>query len=451
MATIEHPYAVSMNMAQQTATEQLIVTGIALGIVHVLTGPDHLSALATLCGTNILNNNNNSKVGKSSRFEHFLLGIKWGIGHSVGLVIVGCILITIQESTDDGYLMDDWWSDILNGFVGLFMLTLGLTCLSKAFKNRKKEGSQLLRAWTASCVGSLKEVGSNQSIGSIKKEKDDDIHTHDDNGTASMTADSMMMVEKLDISEKSKSSGGVDDSISERMKEVLHDDESASEVLSRVSEQSHSIGDNSDDGDLGISDRSSDSPSFSPSWLVDASERSGRSFGLDQSDRSDSFKKYNANKPKLAKASSILKSYATPETSIVSTPNKGPKYVADKRKRNCARLSNVCFASTPSLALIAGLIHGVAGVGGILGIVPAMELQDAKLASVYLFTFCLTSTLVMGCFAASYGSFSKWLAAGGDGRRVFLVEAISACLSIAVGIAWLVLLYVGELDTVFYH
>ena len=83
MTTIEHPYAVSMNMAQQTATEQLIVTGIALGIVHVLTGPDHLSALATLCGTNILNNNNNSKVGKSSRFEHFLLGIKWGIGHSV--------------------------------------------------------------------------------------------------------------------------------------------------------------------------------------------------------------------------------------------------------------------------------------------------------------------------------------------------------------------------------
>ena len=49
-----------------------------------------------------------------------------------------------------------------------------------------------------------------------------------------MTADnSMMMVElhvptKLDTSEKSKSSGGVDDSISERMKEVLHDDESAS-------------------------------------------------------------------------------------------------------------------------------------------------------------------------------------------------------------------------------
>ena len=79
MTTIEHP--VSMNMAQ-TATEQLVVTAVALGIVHVLTGPDHLSALATLCGTNILNNNDNnssSKVGKSSRFENFLLGIKWGI------------------------------------------------------------------------------------------------------------------------------------------------------------------------------------------------------------------------------------------------------------------------------------------------------------------------------------------------------------------------------------
>lgn len=85
--------------------------------------------------------------------------------------------------------------------------------------------------------------------------------------------------------------------------------------------------------------------------------------------------------------------------------------------------------------------------------IPAVQLRDARLAATYLGTFCFTSTLVMGGFAAFYGSLSEWLA-GGDGvgrqrGRVYMVEIGSALLSVCVGIIWLVLLAVGKLEDVF--
>jgi hydrogenase/urease accessory protein HupE len=46
-----------------STTAKLISTGILMGIVHVLTGPDHLSALVTLCG-----------IKRHTRREAFCLG-----------------------------------------------------------------------------------------------------------------------------------------------------------------------------------------------------------------------------------------------------------------------------------------------------------------------------------------------------------------------------------------
>ena len=74
------------------STAELINTGILMGIIHVLTGPDHLSAIATLSGTNIERN---------TRRSSFMLGVKWGLGHSFGLLLVGGILIGLEESSGD--------------------------------------------------------------------------------------------------------------------------------------------------------------------------------------------------------------------------------------------------------------------------------------------------------------------------------------------------------------
>jgi len=130
----------------------------------------------------------------------------------------------------------------------------------------------------------------------------------------------------------------------------------------------------------------------------------------------------------------------------------------------CGTMDRRRFLCNPGLiAIMAGLFHGVAGPGGVLGVIPAVKLHDAKLASIYLSSFCLTSILVMGVFATFCGSLSKWLAGGdvsgkqegaqgvgGWGNRVFMVEVGSALLSVCVGILWLTLSALGKMDEVFH-
>lgn len=118
-------------------------------------------------------------------------------------------------------------------------------------------------------------------------------------------------------------------------------------------------------------------------------------------------------------------------------------------------------SKSPFLALCAGIFHGLAGPGGVLGVVPAIQLHNAGLATCYLLSFCISSTLTMGTFAAAYGSFTKWLATccgsqqanshapGASVKVEFGIRCFSALLSLLVGVTWLVLLAMGKLEDVF--
>jgi hypothetical protein len=106
--------------------------------------------------------------------------------------------------------------------------------------------------------------------------------------------------------------------------------------------------------------------------------------------------------------------------------------------------------STKTVAFIAGIVHGLAGPGGVLGVIPAVQLQNAKLAVVYLSCFCISSTVTMGCFATMYGYCSSTIVKNGTGEgREFLIECVSAVLSILVGVTWLTLLALGKLEDIF--
>jgi hypothetical protein len=121
-----------------------------------------------------------------------------------------------------------------------------------------------------------------------------------------------------------------------------------------------------------------------------------------------------------------------------------PSNDSNDGNRSCNLAQNV---STKTMAICAGIIHGLAGPGGVLGVIPAVQLHDAKLATIYLGCFCISSTLTMGVFAATYGICSARLGQGT--QREFQIECISACLSILVGITWLTLLSIGKLEDVF--
>jgi hypothetical protein len=91
--------------------------GASLGIVHVLTGPDHLSAIATL--TN----------GSNSRLQSFLLGVKWGCGHSIGIAVMFMILAIIPDFDISHFEHSG------NILVGVMMILLGFFGV---FRARKK-------------------------------------------------------------------------------------------------------------------------------------------------------------------------------------------------------------------------------------------------------------------------------------------------------------------------
>jgi hypothetical protein len=103
--------------------------------------------------------------------------------------------------------------------------------------------------------------------------------------------------------------------------------------------------------------------------------------------------------------------------------------------------------TTQIMAFGTGIIHGLAGPGGVLGVLPAIQLHNVRLATLYLSCFCISSIITMGLFAIVYAHFSHSIA--NTPNRAYIVEVVSAWFSVLVGILWLVLLYQGTLDSIF--
>ncbi len=106
---------------------KIIGTGLLLGVVHVLTGPDHLSALAA--------------ITTNSSWRAFTLGIRWGCGHSIGLIIMALIFFaagrTVNLTTVGMYT---------NYIVGVFMIALGFWTMYQVkhkYNQKLKDGHNL--------------------------------------------------------------------------------------------------------------------------------------------------------------------------------------------------------------------------------------------------------------------------------------------------------------------
>lgn len=91
----------------QASPVELALTGMLFGLIHVLTGPDHLSALATLSA--------------GSSWRSFALGIRWGCGHSIGLIVMAVVFIALDGKLDFSVL-----NEVTDILVGVFMVALGV-------------------------------------------------------------------------------------------------------------------------------------------------------------------------------------------------------------------------------------------------------------------------------------------------------------------------------------
>jgi hypothetical protein len=428
------------------STAALINTGILMGIIHVITSPDHLSALATLCGTNVQLFQRGSRGRREASMQNFFLGVRWGLGHSVGLLFVGGILIALENGSDQEWIGTNVAvSVVLEGFVGLFMLALGTYGIIRANKNNRE------RVWPTNDLSlSLHSRRGEKNLSSSIRDKSDD-------GMEDFAG-------KL-------GGHGLDDSIVARMEDILETKSrhgSISDDLSQcLSIESSRIADST-------SMKSADSfvtvtlqhqrpvaqqSSFQQQEQAPSDVIAVVTMPIIQSSAPSpqQIQRQTPTKPQSTSMSATSLMIKHSQNHLIFNDDRGdPCWVSFEKFIHscCGSMGRRFFQCNPGhLAVVTGIFHGVAGPGGVLGVLPAVQLQDAWLACIYLVTFCVTSTFVMGGFAAFYGSLSRWLA-GGDGNnegdRVFMVEIGSASLSICVGFVWLALLSLGKLDEVFH-
>jgi len=71
-----------------------LLTGAAAGLFHVLSGPDHLAAVAPLA--------------VDDRNRGWLAGFTWGVGHASGVVVVAVIAVMLREMLPSIDIISAW-------------------------------------------------------------------------------------------------------------------------------------------------------------------------------------------------------------------------------------------------------------------------------------------------------------------------------------------------------
>jgi hypothetical protein len=84
-----------------------LFAGLAAGLVHVLSGPDHLVAIAPLAA--------------DEDRPHWRAGFQWGLGHTAGVLVVGLLLLLFRE-----LLPIDLISAYSERLVGIALIGVGL-------------------------------------------------------------------------------------------------------------------------------------------------------------------------------------------------------------------------------------------------------------------------------------------------------------------------------------
>lgn len=98
------------------------IAGLAAGALHVWSGPDHLAAVAPL-----------SLKGQA---RPWLVGVRWGLGHSAGVAVVGLALSLVRQAVPL-----DSISAAGEKLVGFMLLGIGAWALWQAFGPRGREHS----------------------------------------------------------------------------------------------------------------------------------------------------------------------------------------------------------------------------------------------------------------------------------------------------------------------
>lgn len=90
-----------------------IVTGVIAGVIHVLSGPDHLAAVAPLAARD--------SYGK------WRAGLLWGLGHTWGVWLIALLAVALKQ-----FISLDFLSAASERLVGATLIFIGIMSLRRA-------------------------------------------------------------------------------------------------------------------------------------------------------------------------------------------------------------------------------------------------------------------------------------------------------------------------------
>ena len=94
-----------------------MLAGFAAGSIHVMTGPDHLAAVSPIA----IDNRNSPSV----------VGLKWGIGHTSGVCLIGGLALLLREVIPLNFI-----SGYSERLVGITLVFIGLWGIRKAYMKK---------------------------------------------------------------------------------------------------------------------------------------------------------------------------------------------------------------------------------------------------------------------------------------------------------------------------
>ena len=95
-----------------------LLTGAAAGFFHVLSGPDHLAAVAPMA--------------VADRHRGWLAGWTWGIGHAAGVVAVAVLAVLLRDALPPIDAISAWSERL----VGAALIAVGLWALRRGMRIR---------------------------------------------------------------------------------------------------------------------------------------------------------------------------------------------------------------------------------------------------------------------------------------------------------------------------
>jgi len=425
----------SSSFEENASLPSLIAFGFAFGLAHVLSGPDHVIALAVIASSSSTNasseksspisnsddddeeeeqsafaiddrrkadeyddDENDEERATSSSFvsdderssnrrrrrENILLGLSWAVGHSLGLSFLVCLFFALKRELNVNAI-----GDVGDKIVGFTMLCVAFAAArgAKKFREREKAEKEHVRDEKAEGEGEEKAHAGDEVVLEI----DPTVF-----GARVVTSGSKeheeMHARREPHVHQSKRGGEC-----ERREDEEEDDDFCGDKAEIIA----------DEGEPKREDDDHQKPI----------SKNNNSLCFDDDD--------DATK-----------------TTAAAEKKKKDSSTGDKAKKS---------------AFLVGLVHGVSGVSGILGVLPGVVLNSSSKSAAFIVSFLLCSTFAMTLFSVLFGETLRKAAAlaqgGGGGRRkkladanlvVFWVNVFFAVGAFACGCAWLYLSFSGK-------